>query len=72
MKYILNVRIRNAQTLLETTDYSISDIAALIGYDNPMYFSRLFRKAKGLSPSKYRKTFREQFMAGVAVKEGTL
>ena len=70
MKYIKDIRIRNAQTLLETTDYSISDIAALIGYDNPMYFSRLFRKAKGLSPSKYRKTFREQFMAGVAVKEG--
>ena len=46
MKYILDIRIRNAQTLLETTDYSISDIAALIGYDNPMYFSRLFRKAK--------------------------
>lgn len=70
MKFILDIRIRNAQTLLETTDYSISDIAALIGYDNPMYFSRLFRKAKGLSPSKYRKTFREQFMAGVASTEG--
>ena len=65
MKYILDIRIRNAQVLLETTDYSISDIAALIGYDNPLYFSRLFSKAKGLSPSKYRKIFREQFMAVV-------
>ena len=65
MKYILNIRIRNAQTLLETTDYSISVIASLVGYDNPMYFSRLFRKAKGMPPSKYRKTFREQFIAGI-------
>ena len=65
MKYILDIRIRNAQVLLETTDYSISDIAALIGYDNPLYFSRLFSKAKGLSPSRYRKIFREQFMAVV-------
>ena len=65
MKYILNIRIRNAQTFLETTDYSISVIASLVGYDNPMYFSRLFRKAKGMSPSKYRKTFREQFIAGI-------
>ena len=63
MKYILDIRIRNAQVLLETTDYSISDIAALIGYDNPLYFSRLFSKAKGLSPSRYRIVFREQFMA---------
>jgi len=65
MQYILDVRIRNAQTLLETTDYSVTSIAALVGYENPMYFSRLFRKAKGLSPSKYRKTFREKFMEGI-------
>ena len=65
MKYILNIRIRNAQTFLETTDYSISVIASLVGYDNPMYFSRLFRKAKGMSPSRYRKIFREQFVAGI-------
>ncbi|MEE1050839.1 MAG: AraC family transcriptional regulator, partial [Lachnospiraceae bacterium] len=51
------------QVLLETTDYSISDIAALVGYNNPLYFSRLFRYARGLSPARYRKVFREQFMA---------
>ena len=51
MKYILDIRIRNAQVLLETTDYSIANIAAVIGYDNPMYFSRMFRKAKGMSPA---------------------
>ena len=65
MKYIMDTRIRNAQVLLETTDYSVSDVAAMIGYDNPMYFSRIFTKAKGLSPSKYRKTFREKFMAEI-------
>ena len=61
MKYILDIRIRNAQALIETTDYPIGDIATIIGYDNPMYFSRLFRKAKGLSPAKYRKVYREKF-----------
>ena len=65
MKYILDIRIRNAQVLLETTDYSIANIAAVSGYDNPMYFSRMFRKAKGLSPAKYRKTYREKFLADV-------
>ena len=57
MKYILEVRIRNAQVLLETTDYSISDIASIIGYDNPLYFSRLFSRKFAMSPSEYRKKY---------------
>ena len=65
MQYILETRIRNAQTLLETTDDSITNIAAIVGYDNPMYFSRLFRKAKGVSPSGYRKICREKYLADV-------
>ena len=61
MQYILSIRIRNAQTLLETTEYSISDIASMVGYENAFYFSRLFKKNKGLSPAAYRKTFREKY-----------
>ena len=62
MKFILNLRIYNAQILLETTDDTIGEIARRVGYENPMYFSRAFRKAKGLSPMKYRKGFREKFL----------
>ena len=62
MKFVLDVRMRNAQILLETTDGTISEIALLVGYDNPMYFSRVFRKEKGLSPLKYRKAYREKFL----------
>ena len=65
MQYILETRIRNAQTLLETTDDSITNIAAIVGYDNPMYFSRLFRKAKGVSPTGYRKIYREKYLAEI-------
>jgi transcriptional regulator GlxA family with amidase domain len=60
-QYILDLRIRNAQILLETTDGTVSEIARIVGYDNPMYFSRLFRKAKGLSPLNYRKVYREHY-----------
>ena len=59
LRYILLLRIRNAQVLLETTDGTISEIARIVGYENPMYFSRLFRKEKGMSPLKYRKAFLE-------------
>ena len=61
MKYILSIRIRNAQTLLETTDYNISNIASMVGYENAFYFSRLFKNQKGLSPAAYRKIFREKY-----------
>ena len=58
MRYILLLRIRNAQVLLETTDGTVSEIARIVGYENSMYFSRLFRKEKGVSPLQYRKAFR--------------
>lgn len=55
MQYIVSLRITNAQVLLETTTCSINEISRIVGYDNPLYFSRLFHKERGLSPSEYRK-----------------
>ena len=54
-QYILSLRISNAQTLLKTTDFNITEIAAIVGYENPLYFSRIFKKQNGVSPSEYRK-----------------
>ena len=54
-QYLLSIRISNAQTLLETTSYNITEIAEIVGYDNPLYFSRLFKKQNGMSPSDFRK-----------------
>ena len=59
-QYILSIRVKNAASLLETTDYSMADIEAIVGYDDPLYFSRLFHKLKGLSPTQYRKRFVEK------------
>ncbi len=55
MQYILNLRIENAQMLLETTNYSVNEISAIVGYDNQLYFSRLFKKVKGIAPTEFRK-----------------
>lgn len=55
MQYIVSLRITNAQILLETTNYSVKEIGYIVGYDNPLYFSRIFSKQKGVSPVKYRK-----------------
>lgn len=53
-KYILSLRVMNAQNLLKTTDYTISEIASIVGYDNPLYFSRVFRASVGISPTEFR------------------
>ena len=55
LQYILKLRISNAQSLLENTDYTITEIANMVGYTNSLYFSRLFHKYIGMSPKEYRK-----------------
>lgn len=53
-EYILSLRISNACSYLIHTDLPVGDIARSVGYDDVLYFSRLFRKKKGRSPSEYR------------------
>lgn len=54
-QYILSHQMVNAQSLLENTDYKIGEIAEIVGYDNQLYFSRVFRKEYGVSSAQYRK-----------------
>ena len=54
-EYIINVRIQNACNLLLETNKSITDIAFECGFNDSNYFGDAFRKAKGISPHKYRK-----------------
>ncbi|MBQ9133518.1 MAG: helix-turn-helix transcriptional regulator [Clostridia bacterium] len=54
-QYIVSLRINNAMNLLDTTDYSIAKVAASVGYDNALYFSRLFHRHVGCSPREYKK-----------------
>ncbi|MDE7244877.1 MAG: AraC family transcriptional regulator [Oscillospiraceae bacterium] len=58
MRYILTTRITNAQSLLEDTDYNIAEISRIVGYEDQMYFSRLFKKQNGVSPSEFRRQSR--------------
>lgn len=54
-QYITSVRITNAQSLLERGDYNIREIAAIVGYEDALYFSRVFHRQVGMSPTEYRK-----------------
>lgn len=57
MQYILRRRIGEAQTLLITTNYSVTKIASMVGYDNPSNFNIIFTKHIGMSPRKYRNKY---------------
>ena len=59
-QYLMTLRMNNAVSLLETTDYNVTEISAIIGYDNALYFSRIFKKYKGVSPSEYRKLLQKK------------
>lgn len=54
--YLIRQRIRNACRLLDTTDTAVAAIAAEVGYSDPYYFTRSFRRVMGCSPRAYRNT----------------
>jgi len=53
-QYLQACRIQHASKLLRETDRTIQEIASAVGYKNALYFSRVFRKCKGMPPSEYR------------------
>ncbi|MCC2253797.1 AraC family transcriptional regulator [Ruminococcus sp. CLA-AA-H200] len=57
-EYLTEYRIKQACRLLRETGLSVSAIAYSVGFENNLYFSKAFRKQKGISPSEYRKAKR--------------
>jgi len=55
MAYFIQLKTRRACELLDHTELSVREIAEELGYDDPYYFSRLFKKTQGCAPINYRK-----------------
>lgn len=56
LSYFAQLKVRQASHLLDFSDLKVHEIALRLGYDDPFYFSRLFSKIMGKSPTDYRKT----------------
>ena len=53
-EYVNRIRVETSKKYLEHTLISVSDVAATVGFEDPSYFTRVFRKITGVTPKKYR------------------
>lgn len=58
IQYVMRRRIGEAQTLLITTEYSITKIAQMVGYDSQSHFNQRFSQYVGISPGRFRANYK--------------
>ncbi len=57
-EFLTEERMKHARRLLSSTSFSVGEIATRCGYENIYYFSSVFRKQNGLSPTEFRQQYR--------------
>lgn len=55
--YVQSLRVEQAKRRLERTDVPVEQVGWQVGYEDPAFFRRLFKRVTGLSPGTYRKRF---------------
>ncbi|MDF2668645.1 MAG: hypothetical protein K0R67_951 [Paenibacillus sp.] len=63
IEYLTKLRMDMAKQLLQNTDVPIKQIAKLVGFEDPYYFSRRFKQEVGLAPSLYMKQSEQRIVA---------
>lgn len=66
MDYLQHLRIESAKRQLENTSRAVDDIAADVGYENPAFFRKVFKRITSMTPSAYRMKFRTPVFAASA------
>jgi len=56
-RYMAKITVNKAIELISDTNLNISEIAAMLGFEDSLYFSRFFKKETGYSPKNYKKVF---------------
>uniref|UniRef100_UPI0012EA72A7 helix-turn-helix domain-containing protein n=1 Tax=Caldicellulosiruptor sp. F32 TaxID=1214564 RepID=UPI0012EA72A7 len=59
-EYLTNLRMKKAEELLKTTNYSIAEIARLVGYNDYYHFNKAFKKFYGTPPATFRRSIQKQ------------
>ena len=64
LQYFIGMKIERAKELISEEKYTISEIAELLGYDTPQYFSKQFKDITNMSPAAYEKSVRDTGILG--------
>jgi transcriptional regulator GlxA family with amidase domain len=67
--YVQRLRVEEAKRRLERTDLPVDEISWNVGYEDPAFFRRLFKRVTRISPAAYRRMFRLPDFAGTALRD---
>ena len=59
MEHLQNLRVEEAKRLLESSEFPVDEISFMVGYEDASFFRRLFKRRTGLTPSQYRRMFKQ-------------
>ncbi|WP_312649541.1 AraC family transcriptional regulator [Proteiniclasticum sp.] len=60
INYLIEKRIEESINLLENTNYSVSNISSIVGFNSQSYYSQIFKRKTGLTPAEHRKKHRKK------------
>lgn len=66
--YVQNLRVEEAKRLLEQSPTPVDDVSWQVGYEDPAFFRRLFKRVTGITPSAYRRKFQIPQVYGAAAE----
>lgn len=64
MEYVHDLRIEEARQIIETDACGLDDVGYAVGYEDPTFFRRLFKRKTGLTPAAYRRKFAGLLLTG--------
>lgn len=60
LEFVTNCRMEKAKYILQNSNVKVYQVAPLVGYQDPRYFTQVFKKATGKTPTEYREEYTKQ------------
>ncbi|MNT86252.1 HTH-type transcriptional regulator YesS [compost metagenome] len=64
LEFVTYYRMEKAKYILQNSNVKVYQVAPLVGYQDPRYFTQVFKKATGKTPTEYREEYAQQANEG--------